>query len=447
MTSFFFKFKKILNNYFKISERNTTIQKEIIAGITTFISMIYSIILIPNMLSTVGFQSQKIFFSTCLVAIFGSMLMGFWVNLPLAIGSSISLTAFITFNLILIKNIDISIIFNIIFLMGIFFTIISITSLRKWILYNIPIAISHGIKIGFSLFFFLLSFKNIGIFSKDLSINFFPNELNILPVFCFILGIIMMFILKMYKIPGNILLTILFISIIGFFFDSTIKYNGFFSIPEYSFNKNLINLHCDIFKIFNNPIIVSSILTLIITSIFDATGTIFVVAEQANLLDNKNNILNSKKALLADSISSIFSGIIGGIPAAVYIESSAGTSVGGRTGLTTITISILFILILFISPLIYLIPKYAISSALTYVGLLMLNNIFKINLKNFTNRFCSIITGICISLKCNIIFGITIGLNIFLIMNILFKKYEEIKFSTCIINTILIILYIGGWTI
>lgn len=444
------KISIFLDRTFQISLRNSSIKKEIIAGCTTFLSMIYSVIIVPNMLEKAGFHHNAVFVSTCLVAIFGSIMMGLWANLPMAIGCAISLTAFTSFSLILGQNFSIPISLGAVFLMGIFFTIISITGIRTWILRNLPIGIAQGTGIGIGLFLLLIASDSIGLIVKNVKPGGLPvtlGDFSSLPILLSIFGLAIICGLEKRKVPGSILLTIIIISIIGLIIDPEVKYRGLFSIPylkEKNYNSLIFSL--DI-KGALNPTILSGVLALVITAIFDATGTIRAVAIQANLLDNNKDIINGKKAIITDSISSIFAGIIGASPAAVYIESAAGTASGGKTGLTAVTVGILFIIILFMSPLAYLVPTYATAPVLMYVGLLMLSNVSKIDFSDFIDAVSGLLVAVFIVFSCNIVTGIMLGCITLVISRIVSGEFRKLTVGTIIISMILIIFYLSGLAI
>ena len=193
--------------------------------------------------------------------------------------------------------------------------------------------------------------------------------------------------------------------------------------------------------------VLPSVLALVMTAVFDATGTIRAVAGQANLLDKDNQIINGGKALTVDSVSSIISGAVGASPAAVYIESAAGTAAGGKTGLTAVTVGVLFLLILFFSPLSYLIPGYETAPALMYVGLLMLSNVAKLDFEDSVDAMSGLVCAVFIVLTCNIVTGIMLGYVTLVIGRLVAKEWRKLNTGTVIIAVVLVAFYAGGWAI
>ncbi len=406
-----------LDGYFKISARGSSVRQEVVAGLTTFLAMVYSVIVVPSMLGKAGFPPAAVFVSTCLVAGLGSLLMGLWANLPMAIGCAISLTAFTAFSLVLGQHISIPVALGAVFVMGVLFTVISVTGIRAWILRNLPMGVAHGTG------------KNRASLFRGVS------------------GLAVIFGLEKLRVPGGILLVIIAISIIGLIVDPAVKYQGLFAMPSLADadGKSLI-FSLDIMGALQ-PVVLPSVLALVMTAVFDATGTIRAVAGQANLLDKDGQIINGGKALTSDSLSSIFSGLVGAAPAAVYIESAAGTAAGGKTGLTATVVGILFLLILFLSPLAYLVPVYATAPALMYVGLLMLSNVTKLDFNDFVDAMAGLLCAVFIVLTCNIVTGIMLGFSSLVIGRIFSGEWRKLNIGTVLIAVALVAFYAGGWAI
>lgn len=328
--------KGTLDAFFKLSERGSNVRQEVLAGLTTFLAMVYSVIVVPSMLGKAGFPPTAVFVATCLVAGLGSLLMGLWANLPMAIGCAISLTAFTAFSLVLGQQISIPVALGAVFLMGVLFTIISVTGIRSWILRNLPMGVAHGTGIGIGLFLLLIAANGVGLVIKN-PIEGLPVALGAFtsfPVIMTLLGLAVIFGLEKLRVPGGILLVIVAISVIGLIFDPSVTYQGLFAMPSLAdANGDSLIFSLDIMGALQ-PVVLPSVLALVMTAVFDATGTIRAVAGQANLLDKDGQIISGGKALTTDSVSSIFAGLVGAAPAAVYIESAAGTAAGGKTGLT-----------------------------------------------------------------------------------------------------------------
>ena len=435
-----------LDRYFNISARGSTLKREVIAGLTTFLAMVYSVIVVPNMLGTAGFDSAAVFIATCLIAAFGSLLMGLWANLPMAIGCAISLTAFTAFSMVLGQGISIPVTLGAIFLMGIVFTLVSVTGIRQWVLTNLPTGIAHGTGIGIGLFLLLIATNSVKlIVSNDAGLPVKLGDINSLPVIATIVGLAMTIGLERRGMPGGILLVIVGLSIFGLIFDPSVTYQGLFALPDLMSETSLIG-QLDIMGALN-PVVLPIVLALVMTAIFDATGTIRAVAGQAELLDDKDNIVGGGKALTSDSVSSIFAGVVGGAPAAVYIESAAGTAAGGKTGLTATIVGLLFLMMMFLAPLSFLVPAYATAPALMYVGLLMLSNVTKLDFDDKVDAMAGLTCAVFIILSCNIVTGIMLGFVTLVIGRICSGEWRKLRLGVILITLGLVAFYMGGWAI
>jgi adenine/guanine/hypoxanthine permease len=443
------KKENLLEAYFKIQARGSTLQREMIAGVTIFLTMLYSVIVIPNMLKLAGFSPLATFTTTCLVAAFGSLLMGLWANLPMAIGCAISLTAFTAFGIVLTQHTSIPIALGAVFWLGIILTIVSLTGIRTWILRNLPQGVACGIGIGIGLFLLLIAATSVGLVIKNPEQGL-PIHLGVFtsfPVLMTLLGLSMIFGLERRGVPGGVLWVIVFISMLGLWLDPQVKYKGLFAVPHlFNTKTGSLFFHLDIIGALH-PSVLPSVLALVMTAVFDATGTIHAVASQAKLLHTNQPMKNESQALTADSVSSIFAALIGVSPAAVYIESAAGTAVGGKTGLTATIVGLLFLLTLFISPLAYLVPTYATAPALMYVGLLMLSNASKLNFADFINALSGLLCAVFIVLTCNIVTGIMLGFSSLVIGRICAGEWQQLTLGTVVIALILVLFYVSGWAI
>ncbi|WP_297891591.1 NCS2 family permease [Shewanella sp.] len=435
-----------LDQYFSIKQRGSTVRQEVIAGLTTFLAMVYSVIVVPNMLGQAGFDPAAVFIATCLIAALGSLLMGLWANLPMAIGCAISLTAFTAFSLVLGQGMSIPVTLGAIFLMGVTFTLVSVTGIRQWVLANLPKGIAHGTGIGIGLFLLLIATNSVQlIVANDAGLPVKLGDINSLPVIATVIGLAATIGLERRGVPGGILLVIIALSVFGLVFDPSVKYQGLFAFPDLTSEHSLIG-QLDIMGALN-PVVLPIVLALVMTAIFDATGTIRAVAGQANLLDKDDNIVGGGKALTSDSVSSMFAGLVGGAPAAVYIESAAGTAAGGKTGLTATIVGVLFLLMMFLAPLSYLVPAYATAPALMYVGLLMLSNVAKLDFNDKVDAMAGLTCAVFIILSCNIVTGIMLGFVTLVVGRICSGEWRKLKVGVLAITLGLVVFYMGGWAI
>lgn len=431
---------------FQLKARGSNVRQEVTAGLTTFLAMVYSVIVVPNMLSAAGFPAESVFIATCMVAGLGSILIGLWANAPMAIGCAISLTAFTAFSLVLGQGISIPVALGAIFLMGVIFTLVSVTGIRGWILKNLPASIAHGAGIGIGLFLLLIAANGVGLVVKnDAGLPVTMGEFVSFPVVMSLLGLAAIIGLERLKVKGSILWVIIAITLIGLIADPNVKFGGeVFKLP--SFGEKSLFLELDIAGALNAAIL-PVVFALVMTAIFDATGTIRAVAGQANLLDNDGQIINGGRALTSDSMGSILSGLFGTAPAAVYIESAAGTAAGGKTGLTAVVVGVLFLLMLFFQPLAFLVPGYATAPALMYVGLLMLSNVSKLDFEDFIGAMSGLVCAVFIVLTANIVTGIMLGFATLVIGRLISGEFNKLNLGTVIIAVILVAFYAFGFAL
>lgn len=259
-----------LDRFFSIQQRGSTVRQEVIAGLTTFLAMVYSVIVVPNMLGKARFDPGAVFVATCLIASFGSLLMGLWANLPMAIGCAISLTAFTAFGLVLGQGMSIPVTLGAIFWMGVIFTVVSVTGVRQWVLANLPKGIAHGTGIGIGLFLLLIATNSVQlIVANDAGLPVKLGDINSLPVIATVLGLAATIGLERRGVPGGILLVIIGLSLFGLVFDPSVTFQGFFAVPDFTSEHSLIG-QMDIMGALN-PVVLPIVLALVMTAIFDAT--------------------------------------------------------------------------------------------------------------------------------------------------------------------------------
>ncbi|WP_423393542.1 NCS2 family permease [Burkholderia sp. LMG 21824] len=441
--------KGVIDRYFGISSRGSTQRREIIAGVTTFLAMVYSVFVVPGMFGKAGFDTSAVFVAVCLTTAFGSLLMGLWAKLPIAIGCAISLTAFTAFGLVLGKGLSPTVALGAVFLMGLVFTGISVTGVRSWILRNLPAGVAHGTGIGIGLFLLLIASNDVGLVIKNpgAGLPVSLGQITAFPVIMSIIGLAAIFGLEKRRVPGGILLVVIAISLFGLIFDPSVKYHGIFALPSLSAPGHASLIGAMDIKGALSMAVLPSVLALVMTAVFDATGTIRAVAGQAGQLDENGRIINGGRALTADSLSSIFSGFLGGAPAAAYIESSVGVAAGAKTGLAAAVVGLLFLVVMFFSPLAGLVPSYATAPALMYVGLLMLGSVSKLHMDDMVDAMSGLVCAVFIVLTANIVTGIMLGFSTLVIGRIASGEFRKLNVGTVLIAAVLVTFYLGGWAI
>jgi AGZA family xanthine/uracil permease-like MFS transporter len=419
-----FDSKGFLDRYFEISSRGSSQRQEIIAGVTTFLAMVYSVFVVPGMFGKAGFDTSAVFVAVCLTTAFGSLLMGIWAKLPIAIGCAISLTAFTAFGLVLGKGLHPTVALGAVFLMGIVFTGISVTGVRSWILRNLPSGVAHGTGIGIGLFLLLIAANDVGLVIKNpgAGLPVSLGHITALPALMSVIGLAAIFGLVRRRVPGSILIVIVAISAIGLLIDPAVTFHGVFALPSLSAPGHTSLIGAMDIKGALSLAVLPSVLALVMTAVFDATGTIRAVAGQAGQLDADGRIINGGRALTADSLSSIFSGLLGGAPAAAYIESTVGVAAGAKTGMAAAVVGLLFLL-------------------------LMLSSVSKLHMDDMVDAMSGLVCAVFIVLTANIVTGIMLGFSTLVIGRIVSGEYRKLNVGTVAIAVVLAAFYLGGWAI
>ena len=414
--------KAFLDNFFKTKSHNTDIQTEIVAGITTFITMAYIIFVNPQMMAQTGMDHGAIFVGTCLAAGVACLFMGLFANWPVGLAPGMGLNAFFTYTVVGEMGYAWETALGAVFIAGVLFFIMSITPLRRWMLDSIPLNLRIAMGAGVGLFIGFIGLKNGGIIISDgatfLSLGDFANSSTLLAG----LGFLLIAILSIRKIPGAIIIGILTVTLLSIILN-LVEFDGIFALPP---DVTPVFLELDIFGALDIAMI-SVIVSFLFVNLFDTAGTLFGVASRANFLDETGNIRNMDKALKADSSSSIFGSFFGCAPVTSYVESSAGIETGGRTGLTAVVVGILFLLATFLSPFAAAVPAYATSGALIYVAILMLSGMEKLNWDDQSELLPALVMVVMIPLTFSIANGIALGFLAYVSIKVFIGKFSNIS--------------------
>ena len=414
--------KAFLDNFFKTKSHNTDIQTEIVAGITTFITMAYIIFVNPQMMAQTGMDHGAIFVGTCLAAAVACLFMGLFANWPVGLAPGMGLNAFFTYTVVGEMGYAWETALGAVFIAGVLFFIMSITPLRRWMLDSIPLNLRVAMGAGVGLFIGFIGLKNGGIIISDgatfLSLGDFTNSSTLLAG----LGFLLIAILSIRKIPGAIIIGILTVTLLSIILN-LVEFDGIFALPP---DVTPVFLELDIFGALDIAMI-SVIVSFLFVNLFDTAGTLFGVASRANFFNETGNIRNMDKALKADSSSSIFGSFFGCAPVTSYVESSAGIETGGRTGLTAVVIGILFLLATFLSPFAAAVPAYATSGALIYVAILMLSGMEKLNWDDQSELLPALVMVVMIPLTFSIANGIALGFLAYVSIKVFIGKFSNIS--------------------
>ena len=429
--------KNFLNSFFKLESHNTSIKTEIIAGITTFLTMAYIIFVNPQMMAKSGMDEGAIFVGTCLAAAIACFVMGIFANWPIGLAPGMGLNAFFTYTVVLEMNYPWEVALGAVFIAGILFFIMSVTNIRSWMIASIPMNLRIAMGAGVGLFIGIIGLKSGGIIITNESTLLSMGDFTKIETILAAIGFLIISALSIRKIPGAIIIGILTTTLIAIFAD-LVQFNGVISSPP-DITPTFMKL--DIPGAFNVGML-TVIMSFLFVNLFDTTGTLVGVATRANLLNEKGEAENLDKALKADSGASIFGTFFGCSPVTSYVESSAGVEAGGRTGLTAVVVGILFILAMFLSPLASIIPAYATAGALIYVAILMLGGMEKLNWSHVTELLPALIILIMIPLTFSIADGIALGFLFYVVLKITNGEIKTITSAAWFLTIIFISKFI-----
>ncbi len=435
-----------MREFFKMDERGTDTRTEIIAGITTFLTMAYIIIVNPQILSKTGMDFAGVLFATVLISALSSILMGLYANLPYALAPGMGINAFFTFTLVLGMGVSWQTALGAVFVSGIIFILLTITKVRTWIVYAIPASLRYAVAAGIGLFLALIGLAEVGFIKTGATIvsfgGFNPQTL------LFLLGLIIAGILVSTRIKGALLLSIVINSIIAIIVSLIGVNAGWLEEPIARVPQKIIAmpslsvfLKLDIAGALKWGMI-GPVFTLLFTDMFDSISTFLGVAQVGGLVDENGQPINVDRALMVDALGTTFSGLFGTSSATTYIESAAGVEEGGRTGLTAVVAGLLFLPFMFFSPLLSLVPAVATSPVLLMVGVFMAQALRNIDWKAMDEAIPAFVAFILIPLTYSITQGIIWGFLTYTLIKLFLGKWKDLNVTLIVIDIFAVIALI-----
>ena len=452
----------MLEKIFKLKENKTNVRTEVIAGITTFMTMAYILAVNPSILADAGMDPTAVLLATCLASFIGTACMALMANLPFALSAGMGLNAFLAYTVVIGFGYSWQVALLAVFIEGIIFILLSLTNVREAIFNAIPLALKHGVSVGIGLFIAFIGLQNAGLTvdnsSTLVSIVSFTDNFSTAGI-CALLAIVGTFItaiLYIKRIKGSILIGIVTTWLLGVICQLTGIYvpnaeTGYFSlIPTFAmtdFTKlsetfgQCFNVDFSNVGIFNFIIVIFSFLFV---DLFDTLGTLIGVSTKAGMLDKNGRLPKIKPALISDAIATSAGAVLGTSTTTTFVESSAGVAEGGKTGLTAMVTGILFLLSMFFAPIFIAIPSFATAPALIIVGFLMFSNISELKMddKNYTTAIPAYLCIIAMPLFYSISEGISIGVISYVVINLICKKHKEISPIMYILSVLFILKYI-----
>ncbi|EAM8765463.1 NCS2 family permease [Salmonella enterica] len=416
----------MLERVFKLREHGTTARTEVIAGFTTFLTMVYIVFVNPQILGVAGMDTSAVFVTTCLIAAFGSILMGLFANLPVALAPAMGLNAFFAFVVVQAMGLPWQVGMGAIFWGAVGLLLLTIFRVRYWMIANIPVSLRVGITSGIGLFIGMMGLKNAGVIVANPETLVSIGNLTSHSVLLGVLGFFIIAILASRNIHAAVLVSIIVTTLLGWMMGD-VHYNGIVSAPP---SVTSVVGHVDLAGSFNLGL-AGVIFSFMLVNLFDSSGTLIGVTDKAGLADEKGKFPRMKQALFVDSISSVTGAFVGTSSVTAYIESSSGVSVGGRTGLTAVVVGILFLLVIFLSPLAGMVPPYAAAGALIYVGVLMTSSLARVNWQDLTESVPAFITAVMMPFSFSITEGLALGFISYCVMKIGTGRLRDL--SPCVV--------------
>src|SRR5262245_19118384 len=411
-----------LDRYFGLSESGSDVRTEFIAGITTFLTMVYIVFVNPQILGNAGMDKGAVFVATCIAAAVSTLVMGLYANYPIALAPGMGLNAFFAFTVVLSYKYSWQQALAAVFCSGVLFFVISIFRIREYIINSFPRNMKLAISAGVGLFLGIIALEEAKIVVAHPATLVTLGDLTKPAAILCLLGFVLIAALNHRRIIGGTLIGILAVAIIGIPLGLA-QYGGIVSMPP-SLAPTLFQL--DFSRTFELTFIIV-VFSFLFVDLFDNAGTLIGVTHRAGLLDKDGNLPRMKEALISDSFAAMFGSLIGTSTTTSYIESAAGVSAGGRTGLTAVTVAALFLLALFFSPLAGMIPAYASAAALLFVACVMARGLSEIDWEDITEYAPAVVAAVSMPLTYSIATGIGLGFITYALGKLVAGKFAQAK--------------------
>lgn len=427
----------MLEQLFKLKENNTNVRTEIVAGITTFLTMAYIIFVNPDILSKAGMPFGAVFAATCIAAAVGTLLMALLSNYPIALAPGMGLNAYFAFVVVGAMKYSWQVALGCVFISGIIFFIISVLPIREWIVNAIPKSLKMAIAAGIGLFLALIALENAKIVVAHPVTLVTHGKLASWPVLMTVLGFALIVALEYRKVIGGVIIGILAVTVISILAGEQ-KFGGIFDMPP---SVAPVFLQMDLAGALSVGL-VTVVFAFLFVDLFDNTGTLIALAHRGGFMRPDGTVPRLNRALMADSGAAMIGAAVGTSTTTSYIESASGINAGGRTGLTGVTVAVLFLLALFIAPLAGSIPPYATAPALLYVSILMARGLAEIEWNDVTEAAPAVITAIAMPFTFSIAEGIAFGFISYAGIKLVAGRYRDIHPAVGILAVLFVIKYV-----
>ncbi len=427
----------MLEKLFQLKENGTDVCTEVIAGLTTFLTMAYVIFVNPAILADAGMDKGAVFVATCIAAAIGCFIMGFVANFPIAQAPGMGLNAFFTYTVVLGMGHTWQVALAAVFMSGVLFILLSLFKIRELIINSIPLSLRTGISAGIGLFLAFIALKNSGIVVDNPATLVSMGHINSFPAAMGALAFFLTIALVHRGYKAAVMIAILAVTAISLLFGD-VQYAGIMSMPP-SIAPTFLQL--DFSSAFELSML-TVVFAFLFVDLFDTAGTLVGVSQKAGIMDKDGNIPRLNKALLADSTATSVGALLGTSNTTSYIESVAGVAAGGRTGLTAVVVGVLFLLALFFSPLAGMVPAYATAGALFYVAILMMSGLVSIDWRDLTEAAPVVVVCLLMPLTFSIADGISLGFISYAAIKLLSGKGRDVHISVWVLAALFTLKFI-----
>ncbi|MDR1730721.1 MAG: NCS2 family permease [Synergistaceae bacterium] len=413
-----------LESLFKLKQNRTTVKTEVLAGFTTFMTMAYIIFVNPDILSKAGMPFDSLVVATCLSAAVGTFLMAFLANYPIALAPGMGLNAFFAFTVVIGMKLDWRVALFAVFVEGIIFVVLTLTKLREAIVNTIPKTLKIGISCGIGLFIIFIGLQGVGlVVHSDATLLTLGNLKNNVPALLALGGLILVVVLEYFRVTGALLIGIIIITAVSVIMGRTELPPAFITTPP---SLTPIFGQFD-YTMLASPEFWSIVFTFFFVDFFDTVGTLVGVCNRSGLLDREGRLPNARGALLADALGTVAGAVLGTSTVTSYVESASGIAQGGRTGLTSVVTGILFLLAIFFSPLVGIVPASATAPVLVVVGVYMMAGLRDLNYEDWTELVPSMLAFFMMPLGYGISVGIEFGIISFVLLKFFTGKTKDVS--------------------
>ena len=430
--------QSFIQKLFKLQQKGSSPKTEIIAGITTFFTMVYIVFVNPSVLGDAGMDKQMVFVTTCLIAGLGTIAMGLFSNLPIALAPAMGLNAFFAYVVVGKLGFSWQVGMGAIFWGSVGLFLLTLLQIRYWLMSSIPLSLRVGIGAGIGFFIALIGFKNMGVVVANPATLVALGDLHDPKVLLGILGFFIIVILAARNIYSGVLISIATVTVLALFLDPDVAFHGVLALPP-----SLTDMagQVDVMGALDAALI-GIIFSFLLVNLFDSSGTLLGVTDKIGVTDEQGRFPKMKQALYVDSISAVAGSYMGTSAISTYIESGAGVSVGGRSGLTAVVVGLLFLLTIFFSPLASVVPAYATAGALVYVGILMASSLIRVQWEDLTEATPAFITAAMMPFTYSITEGIAFGFISYCVMKLGTGRVREINAPVWVVSILFLVKFI-----